>query len=227
MLAALGDPQAAQPVPSPAPSSSLREIGHVKAVTEFCRTALDHTNASILLLLENDRRIGDVQNTLRTNDFDASEISRGTGLRQLSAEYVALRAAAVTGNGQMALLREQIKESPSGDQRAALLQLEEALDGALTRQKRLADRIGRMIAYLESNDRIDPDTRRQEEFDALLSMNDRDAVHDPEGPLANLPWSLDEVAKAADADIGGWAVQVRRDEDDASDRLDAAFAGCL
>jgi hypothetical protein len=163
---------------------------------------------------------------MKTNDFDYSELSRANGVRQLFAEYSALRAAAVTGNGEMALLKGELKDSPTDEQKAAMLQLQEAIDGALMRQKRLADRIGRMAVILENHDRIDDDTRWQEEFDALQARNNFFAYKDPEGPLANLPWSLKETAKADVSDIQEKADAISHDEDDASNRLDAAFAGC-
>ena len=224
----VGAPAPVSPAPSPAGAAShLREIGHTRALTTFCRTAIDHTNRSIVLLLENDERIGDVQNYLKTTDYDRSEISRNNGIRALVDRYVALRAAAVSGDGEMNALKEQLKDSPTDEQRAAMLQLQEALDGALMRQKRLADRIGRMIVILENHDRIDADTRSQEEFDALRAQNDFFAYKDPEGPLANLPSSLSETAKADAVDISDRAVDISHDEDDASNRLDAAFASCL
>jgi hypothetical protein len=224
-VSASASPAAEQPID--ATGTKLKEIGHVRAVTEFCRSALDRTNRSIVLVLENDRRIGIVQNTLRFTDFDFSELSRSKGLIELNEQFVALRAAAVTGNGQMALLKEQLKNSPTDDQRVALLELQRALDGALTRQKRLADRIGRMIVMIQNHDRIDEDTRAQEQFEANLTLNQPGSNRDPVGGSnANIPWSLTEGAKQDADDVAGWEASISHDENDASDRLDAAFSGC-
>jgi len=215
------------PGPTAAPmDGALKEIAHVRVTTPFCKTALEETTAGVEIVMANDQRIADTARTLRTADFDYSDLGKKNAVIQLSAQFVALKAAATEGNRTMAELTALTKDAPTPDQQRALLAFGEALDGALMRQKRLGDVIARMTVVLDNMPRVDEFQENANEMAAIESQNYAFAYKDPQGPLAHLPPTLKAIA-SSDADVLEYrATPIQRDEDTAAERIDAAFSAC-
>jgi len=219
------------PVPLPsaasdAPETPLREIGRVHAVTLFCKTALEQASTGVAIALDNDQRITDTEQILRVEKPDDSELGKQKMVADLGRQFVALKAAATAGNRLMAQLKAMVKDAPTPEQAQALLSFQQALDGVLMRQKRLGDVIARMTVILDNHPRIDVFQENANQMAALESQNNRYAYKDPQGPFANLPYTLKEIAQQDADDLEYRATPVQRDEDTAADRIDAAFNGC-
>jgi hypothetical protein len=147
-------------------------------------------------------------------------------ISQLSAQFVALKAAAVEGNRTMADLKALAKEAPTPEQQQALIAFQEALDGALMRQKRIGDVIARLTVILDNLPRVDEFQEMANYDRAMEASTHFFAYHDPAGPTAHLPLTLKEIARQ-DADELEWrATPIQRDENTAADRIDAAFSAC-
>lgn len=192
-----------------------------------------HAVNAVDVVTQNDRRLALVEATLQTTDLDSSEIAKHRGINEITRQYVELRAAAVYGNGIMREFREQAKAVANYDQGANLTTFGDALDGALNRQKTLADAIGRLIAYLDSHPPIDRATHDQQIFDALLRNNDRRVTRAPFashsgdfGPTADVPDPLSVTARNGGVELTKRALPVADDENTSAARMDDAFASC-
>jgi len=236
LLAAVTTATATVVAPSPARSPSvtanaaLREIGRVRVTSPLCKTLVGDAVRAIGIETENDRRLSDVENALRTVDLDANQIAKHRGTRELTKRYVDLRAAAVAGNGIMKQFRESAKDVPGDDQRASLGAFADAL-GALHRQKTLANDVGRLVAYLDTHEPIDKDAHDALVFDAILRENDSRSRHGrfdarDFGPFAVVPDSLSTTAKNAATELVTRALPIATDEDTAAARVEPAFARC-
>lgn len=216
-------PPATAAVRSDAP---LREIGRVRATTPFCRTALTHALAGITVLTENDSRLREAQATMRRVDLDSSVVVKAAGAEELNRQYVAMRAADVTGRGSIELLKNEAADAPTATQKKAILSLANALDGALNRQKGLADALGRLVVYVDNHDPVDKDTHDRMQFDAILSQSRMHAIRPAQGALSTVPDSLTTITKQGADELEERARLMTDDENDAASRIDAAFAGC-
>ncbi len=226
--------------PTPAPSTSgpptadnaaLKEIGRVRVTSPLCKALVGDAVRAIGIETENGRRLLDVENALRTVDLDSSPLAKHRGTHDLTKRYVDLRAAAVAGNGILKQFRDEAKAAPSDEQRRALVTFADALDGALHRQKTLADDVGRLIAYLDTHESIDKDAHDQLVFDAILRDGDLRyprTAFDPRdfGPFAVVPDSLSTTAKSAAAELVTRAQPIGGDEDAAAARVEPAFDRC-
>jgi hypothetical protein len=220
----------APPAPSASPAEpALREIGHVHAASAFCKTALETATNGINILLHNDVRIEGAVISLRSTDLDSSDLAKSNGLLSLNRQYVALRAEAVRGDGLLKGLKAQAALAPGDDQKRDLLAFANALDGALGRQRKLADDIGHLITVLANHPFQDADTRADLEKAALMQQtgpNGRGASHDTEGPLHSIPPSLGEIAHTGADELVKRAEPIGEDETRAADLIEPAFAGC-
>ncbi|GAC1543441.1 MAG: hypothetical protein NVS3B16_09770 [Vulcanimicrobiaceae bacterium] len=217
--------------PAAAESPALKEIGRVRVTSPLCKALVSDAVRAIGIETENGRRLADVETALRTADLDANQIVKHRGTQALSRQYVDLRAAAVAGNGIMKHFREDAKHAPSEEQRAALGAFADALDGALHRQKTLADDVGRLIAYLDTHEPIDKDTHDRLVFQAILQTGDLRyplTAFDPRafGPFATVPDSLSTTAKFAAEELARRAQPIGGDEDAAAARIEPAFERC-
>lgn len=233
LLAAAAIIPAVEPSASPTPNpSALKEIGHVRATTALCKALVEPAVRAVDIEDENDRRLADVETFLGTVDLDSSELAKHRGNADLTKRYVTLRAAAVEGAALMKKFRSDAKNAPTDDQRAALVAFADALDGALHRQKTLADDLGRLIAYIDAHPPIDRETRERLEFEAVLHASDPSSsrnVFDQRnyfGPLSSVPDPLSTTAKNAAEDLTARALPLGGDEDSAAARIDPAFAAC-
>jgi hypothetical protein len=221
-------PASADAGPAPAPASSdspLEEIAHVHATTAFCKAALEHATLGVQIAVGNDKLIAGTVQTLRVADPDYSDMDRHRVVAELGRQFVELKAAAVEGNRTMAELKALAKDAPTPEQRDALISFQEALDGALMRQKRLGDVIARATVILDNLPRVDEFQQIVNYDDAMLRDNYRNN-QDPEGPTAHLQLTLGEIARQDADTIEYRATPIERDEDTAADRIDAAFNGC-
>jgi hypothetical protein len=229
VLAAIALLATAQPAPSPTPVPTeppLREIGRVHVTTPLCKTLATRAVVAANLALEDDRKITFTLGTLRGVDLDKNIVAKNRGTDQIRREYVALRAGAVQGEAEMKKFREALKEVTNDEQRAALEKFADALDGALYRQKKLAEDLGRYIAWLDSQEPLTDQERADAEKNALMNQSNLNVVHNPFGDIHNVPESLSHASKRAADELDTRATLIYRDEDTAADRIDMAFKGC-
>jgi len=234
ILAVAGMAPTAPPAvsPSQAAEKPLPVIGRVRVTTPLCKTLLGDASLAVQIEAENDRRLDTAVATLKAEDLDSSAIAKQHGIRELTRQFVALREAAVAGNNAMRNFRGLIKDGQTADQRAKLAAFADALDGALRRQRLLADRLGGLVAYLDTHEPMTKEEHDKATFDVIASENDSRlsarSAFDPRdfGPTAAVPDQLSTVAKASGADIANRALPLERDEDDASAKIEPAFSGC-
>ncbi len=225
-------PPTAVTSPTSAPAIGLREIGRIHVTSPLCKVLVSHAVHAIDIVTANDRRLDVAEKTLLNVDLDSSELAKHRGVSEIVRQYVELRAAAVDGNGVMGEFRSDALAVASDEQRAHLVTFGDALDGALHRQKTLADAMGRLIAYLGSHPPIDRATHDQMIFEELLRESDRRQARDPfaragdGGPLAGIPDPLSLTARFASAELVKRAASIAGDEDAAATRMDDAFASC-
>jgi hypothetical protein len=220
---------ATAPSPSPAPSPTeapLREIGRVHVTTPLCKTLATHAVVAANLALEDDRKITFTLGTLRGVDLDKNIIVKNRGTDQVRRQYAALRAGAVQGEAEMKKFREALKEMTNDEQRAALGKFADALDGAISRQKKLAEDLGRYIAWLDAQVPLSDQERSDAEKNALMNQSNLNVAHNPFGDIHNVPETLSHSAKRAAEELETRATLIYRDEDTAADRIDTAFKGC-
>ena len=140
----------------------LKEIGHVRATTEFCRALLSDATRAVDVEMTNDRRLDDAYDAMRTLDFDSNPVAKFRSTRAISDRAVALRAEAVAGIATMARFRERARLATDDNQRKSLTDFADVLSGAIYRQKILADDLSRFVTYLDAHDAMDPRNARSE-----------------------------------------------------------------
>lgn len=243
LFAAIALLAATAPSPSPAPSPTeapLREIGRVHVTTPLCKTLATHAVVAANLALEDDRKITFTLGTLRGVDLDKNIIAKNRGTDQIRRQYAALRAGAVQAEAEMKKFREAVKEVTNAEQRAALETFANALDGALNRQKKLADDLGRYIAWLDAQVPLTDGDRVMAEREAAIRgavapgttiatgpfSIQQQIVQNPFGNDKDIPETLSHSAKRAADELDIRATLIYRDEDTAADRIDTAFKGC-
>jgi hypothetical protein len=234
-LLATAQPPSPTPVPTEPP---LREIGRVHVTTPLCKTLATHAVVAANLALEDDRKITFTLGTLRGVDLDKNIIAKNRGTDQIRREYAALRAGAVQGEAEMKKFREALKEVTNDEQRAALEKFADALDGALYRQKKLAEDLGRYLAWLDAQEPLTDQERADIERSLLAGLNPASpspfgrtpsqpqTIQNPFGNFALIPETLSHSAKRAADELDTRATLIYRDEDAAADRIDTAFKGC-
>jgi hypothetical protein len=225
LLAGPVAPAPGTPAPTPTPGP-LRQIGTVRVTTPLCRALVERAGEAVAVETENDARLDTVIGSLGTIDLDSSQLAKQNGEKVLLDRYVALREAAVRGNGIMKQFRAEAATAPE-DRRAALEQFADALDGALHRQKIIADTLGRFVAYVETHEPISNEEHDRMVFATLLQQNG--ASHSAGGAqptLDDLPPQLSAVAKDASKDLAERARRIADDENDAATRMDPAFTQC-
>ena len=209
----------------------LKEIGRIRVTTTLCKTLVVSAAHAVDIETQNNARLVDDEATLQTIDLDGSQILKARGVREITKRFVALRAAAVEGNVLMRGFRERAKTAIGDQQRADLLAFADALDGALHRQKILADDLGRFVAYLDAHEPIDKDTHDRQISNALLLQNDVRFPHTPFdvrdfGPTAGVPDPLSVTAKNASAELIKRSAPISIDEAAAALKIEPAFASC-
>ncbi len=229
------------PEPSPSPESRaagsrvidapLKEIGRIRVTTPLCKALVGTAARAVAIETENDRRLAIAETTLSTIDLDRNELLKYQGVREITKQYVDLRTSALAGNQLMRDFREQAKAAPTFEQRDSLKTFADALDGALRRQRLLADDIGRLVAYLDAHPPISRDDREELIFDALRAQNTvrlSREIFDTRivGPFADVPDSLSNAARRAGIEIARGATLIDTDESAAAKRIEPAFLRC-
>jgi len=143
--------------------AALREIGHVRATTDFCRTTLEASDAVIDDLLGNDARVAITKTILSGADFDASPLSRANAESALQAQYSGLQRTSKDGMEVLRRLQAAADSAPTKSQRAAIDAFAAPLRDGLTHQSALAHEIAGMAVVLANRPRVDAQTH-----DALL-----------------------------------------------------------
>lgn len=224
-------------LPSPAATvrsgegAPLREIGRVRATTPVCRALLADASAAIDLEDGNDRRLDEAVDTLAHIDLDSGEMATRRGAAELTRQYAALRQAAVSAAGAMKRFRANAKAVDSAEQQKRLASFAQALDGALHRQKTLADDMGRFLAYVDAHGPITQAQHDRMEFDAVAAGNDLRTPHRAFdacdfGPTEGVPQRLTTIAQTASSELAKRALPIAEDESDAAARIEPAFKGC-
>lgn len=221
------------PAASPAPDApALKEIGRVRVTGPLCKALVTSAVRSIEIETENDRKLSAIEATLATVDVDTSDLAKFRGTHDMTKAYVDLRASAVAGSALVKQFRSDAKTVPTDEQRASLASLADALDGALHRQRVLADDVGRFIAYLDAHEPITKDAHDSLVFDAIIADSD---LRSPKtlfdrrssfGPTANVPDPLSTTAKEASRELIERAKPIAGDEDAAAARIEPAFEKC-
>jgi len=216
--------------PSPAPTSTapspLKEIGHVRATTAFCRSALQHTLAGISVVLDNDVRLGDAAITMRQVYNDGNPVATNNRLRTLLGDYVALRDATLNARRSIKQLKSQAEHASSDAQKAALVSLANALDGALMRQKILGDVVGRFTLYADSHQPIEDEKLARMLIDPSRPGQELTFPRSAIGPVSAAPSQLWTSPKHDIDEIEQSVPLLNGDEQTAADRIDPAFSGC-
>ena len=216
---------------SSANGASLKEIGRIRVTTPLCKALVVTAAQTVAIETENDRRLAIAETTLRRIDLDRNELLKYQGVREITKQYVDLRTSALAGNQLMREFSEQAKAAPTFEQRDSLKTFADALDGALRRQRLLADDIGRLVAYLDAHPPISRDDREALIFDALRAQNTvrlSREIFDARivGPFADVPDSLSNTARRAGIEIARGATLIDTDESAAAKRIEPAFSRC-
>lgn len=223
---ALSAAPSAAPAPVPATSSKpLKEIGHVKAISPFCKKTLDDANTTIGTTLDNDARIALTIDRLRNIDLDSTIIHKVQGTRELNATFVAVRAAAVRAEGQAKQLRADAETAPNDTQKTEMTALADALGGAAFRQKKLADELGSYVAYLDAHAPITDMQRDQQLFDLQYAQSFFGSPIQGD-PRDYVTPTLGELAKGAADQFVDRTSAIAADEGTAAAHVEPAFTGC-
>jgi hypothetical protein len=213
--------------PSSAPTEKpLLEIGRVRVTTPLCKTLATHAGIAANRALDGDRTVVVTARSLRSVDLDKNVILKHRGSEELRREYAALHASATQGESEMKKFREALKAETNDEQRAALEKFADALDGALHRQKKLAQDMARYIAWLDTQEPIDDVARAAQERDILFRANNFGRPKNPFGDANDIPDTLNKSAQRAADELELRELAVSKDEDTAADRIDTAFKGC-
>jgi hypothetical protein len=213
--------------PSASPSESpLREIGHVRATSALCKTLATHAVGAVDQELQGDRRIALTVRSMRRIDLDSSIISKNRGADELRRDFVALRAGTVQGLSEMKQFRDAVANVGDDNQKAALEKFADALAGALYRQKKLAEDLGRYIAWLDSQQPLSDSERADIEKNIYMNSSNRNVMHNPYGDYNMVPETLSHSARRAADEVELRAAPIVGDEDTAAVRIDPAFQGC-
>lgn len=220
----------AQGAPSPAPAetsqSPLKEIGHVRATTAFCRAALEHTLVGVSIVLDNDVRLGHAKGTMQRVYANPDPLAKNNGLQSLLNDYVALRVATLNGRRAIKQLKSEAERAPTDEQKMALITLANALDGALVRQKILGDVVGRFALYVDSHQPIEDEQLARMLIDPSRPGAELTFPRVVIGPVSVAPSQVWSSPKHDIAEIDDSARPLASDEAAAADRIDPAFSHC-
>ncbi len=218
---------APHPAPSPSPTEKpLREIGHVRVTTPFCKAILERATTAINIAVEDDLKLANAVTWLRKADLDSSQLAKYKSTNEFRRQYVSLRALAVEGESVMGEFRKQAKAAPTDEQRAALDKFADALAGAIHRQKKLAEDLGRYLAFLDTHDPLTNDERAEIETQIIANQSNPLVPHDPFGDWNMVPPTLSMTAHDAADEVVVRAAKIDEDEADAATRIDPAFEKC-
>jgi hypothetical protein len=239
VVAALGiDPPqpAASAAPAPAPPAAvaplsdsafdhLKEIGRVKALTPFCSKAIQHADTAIDGTLANDVRIQFTISNLKSVDLDSSLVKKANGTADLLKQFRALQEGAKMAQREVNALRADAETATDPQEKADMKTFADALGGAIERQRKMADQIGRYITYLDSHATVDDQDKARWLFDIQYAQTSfGNPFHGD--PREWVPPSLSDAAKSAAEELTDEIPDVARDESTAAQRAEPAFKSC-
>ncbi|HMD01512.1 MAG TPA: hypothetical protein VKG44_00980 [Candidatus Baltobacteraceae bacterium] len=216
-------PIVAAPDQSDAP---LREIGHVRATDPLCKSLVSHATAAVNVFLDDNLRIAQTVQLLRTIDLDSSPLAKSLGSRDMTRRYVTLRASAVQGVGEMKAFLDEAKTEPNESQRAELIAFANALEGAIYRQKKIAEDLSRFIAYVDSHDGLTSDEQEEARVALQAAQNDSRTFVDPFGWENDIPPQLSQRAKYGAEQLEQRSKPIASDAARAAAHVEGAFSGC-
>lgn len=219
--------------PVPAASSSpsatetkLREIGGVRVTTDVCKPLLVSAGAAVDYMLDDNLKLGQDIARMRNIDLDSSMLAKSQGAHELMDRFVALRRSAVAGKAQMDKFRAEAKTVTDEKQRAALIAFANAIEGALERQRKLAEDISHLAVFVDSHAPLDEWALAEITIELQAEMG---SPLSPPGTLGypyNIPQTLSQVSSDSADLLQERAEPMFNDEKDAATRLEPAFAGC-
>jgi uncharacterized membrane protein YdfJ with MMPL/SSD domain len=220
---------APQPAASPAadtPAYELKEIGRVHALTPFCQKVIQHADTAIDGTLANDVRIQFTIANLKTVDLDSSLVKKADGTAALLKQFIALQDGAKRAQSEVKQLRAEAETATDPQQKEDLKTFANALGGAIERQRKMADQLGRYITYLDSHATIDDWQKAQYLFDIQYAQT---AMNNPfhGDPRDWVPPSLTDAAHGAADEFTEEMPDVNRDEATAAQRAEPAFKSCM
>jgi hypothetical protein len=174
---------AVSPQPSATPREQLKEIGHVKALTPFCKAFVTHFNNSAQLMTSNDEQISYIDYTFGTIDKRFTELG---GELRFYEDRVRLMAWVKALQQHIPVLQDEINQLRRGaaltlDPVAAKAAREVAtqLQTSLDKQKQIAyDTLGVIHAMIDVTDgKTKPDLGSRwdhEVYDATTPKEMRD-----------------------------------------------------
>ena len=228
---------ASSPAPAPAPSAAsataaseipeLREIGRVRVTTPFCRAQLERAGRAVSIVVDGDRGIDETVASLRRADFDSSLIAKQRATGDLRRRFLALHAGALAGNAVMNDFFTAANDAPTPEQKAAMLDFGHALDGALFRQRKLANNMGTLLAYMDAHEPMNDYEAHERHVQAALAAN-TGFGREPTAQdlLVRMDARLTPVARGAATELETRAQPIGDDERRASDKIEAAFTRC-
>jgi hypothetical protein len=115
---------------------------------------------------------------------------------------------------------------PDEKQRAALIAFANAIEGALERQRKLAEDISHLAVFVDSHPPLDEWALAQATIDLQAQSSYRYAPVGTLGYPYNIPQTLSQVSADSADLLQERAEPMFNDEKDAATRLEPAFAGC-
>ncbi|MBV8363109.1 MAG: hypothetical protein JO193_00935 [Candidatus Eremiobacteraeota bacterium] len=225
---------AATPQPAPHPTTTLKEIGHVRA-TAACAELAVHANSAISSALRNDLLLTETIGKLHAVDLDGNPITRRNNLQELGNLAKDLRAQAVSGDREVQRLRDIAAKSNDATQKQELKKFADQLGGALYRQKRIANDLNGLLAAFDYHEmsKLDENTIQIN----MLTIGvptyqtdrpDEKAAQGPMGRVNNIPKQPSDNILAAHAanDFELRLPDITNDEGLAAEHTAGAVSGC-
>ncbi|MBV9150116.1 MAG: hypothetical protein JO024_09635 [Candidatus Eremiobacteraeota bacterium] len=225
---------AAAPQPAPTPTVALKEIGHVRA-TAACAELAVHANSAISSALRNDLLLTQTIGKLHSVDLDGNPITRRNNLQELGDLAKDLRAQAVSGDREVAHLRDIAAKSSDPEQKQELKKFADELGGALYRQKRIANDLNGLLAAFDYHDmsKLDENTIQVNMMTIGLptlqtDRPDEKAADGPLGRINNIPHQTSDniLAGRAANDFELRMPDITNDEGQAAEHTAGAVSGC-
>lgn len=225
---------AAAPQPTPKPTVTLKEIGHVRA-TAACAELAVHANSAISSALRNDLLLTETVGKLHSVDLDGNPITRRNNLQELGNLAKDLRAQAVSGDREVQRLRDIAAKSNDATQKQELKKFADELGGALYRQKKIANDLNGLLAAFDYHDmsKLDENTIQVNMITVGVptlqtDRPDEKAAQGPLGRVNNIPKQPSDNVLAARAanDFELRMPDITNDEGMAAEHTAGAVSGC-
>ncbi len=213
--------------PTPAP---LREIGRGNGATGICGNLVVHANSAIAAALRNDQIVVIVVSRLRAVDLESNALTRRNSLVELGRLAAELHGESLHGDDELKRLGELADQSGDGVHRADLQSFSDALEGAFSRQRRLASDIASFINFVDYNEMRQVTNPGSESRGSDSSAQNNNAIGGADAALNNSPYlkagSPNRMARSLAVDLQGRTTDIGVDEAHAASHSEAAVTGC-